>query len=116
LNALAPSFGARKDEASANKVAAWTATPVWIAGVLAILGSIPYLGWLATIAWLAALVYGVLIGVWALPLLMGTPEGKAPGHVLAAMGITLVVTIGVGFVLFGVIIGSIFATSAALLH
>jgi hypothetical protein len=116
LNALAPSFGARKDEAAAYKVAAWTATPIWVAGALAILGSVPYLDWLATIGQLGALVYAVLIGMWALPLLMGTPESKAPGHVLAAMGITLAAMLAVGFVVFGLIIGGLFAGGAALLH
>ena len=116
LNALAPSFGARKDEAAAYKVAAWTATPIWVAGSLAVLGSVPYLDWLATLAALGAVVYAVLVGMWALPLLMGTPESKAPGHILAAMGITLAVTAVVSFVLFGLVIGSIFATGAALVH
>ena len=116
LSTLAPSFGARKDEPAAYKVAAWTATPIWVAGAFAILGSVPYLGWVGTLAQLGAIVYAVLIGMWALPLLMGTPESKAPGHILAAMGITLAVTAVVGFVLFGVVIGSIFATGAALLH
>lgn len=116
LNALAPSFGARKDEPAALKVAAWTGTPVWIAGAFAILGSVPYLGWLAMLATIGGIVYAVLIGMWALPLLMGTPESKAPGHVLASMGITLAVTAVVGFVLFGLVIGSIFATGATLLH
>jgi hypothetical protein len=116
LNALAPSFGARKDEAAALKVGAWTATPICVAGGFAILGSVPYLGWLAMLASIAAIVYAVLIGMWALPLLMGTPESKAPGHILASMVITLVATAIVGVVLFGVVIGSIFATGATLLH
>ena len=116
LNALAPSFGARKDDAAALKMAAWTATPIWVAGVLAILGSVPYLGVIATLAMIGALVYAVLIGMWGLPLLMGTPESKAPGHILAAMGITLAVTVVVWFVLFGVVVASLFATGAALGH
>ena len=116
LNALAPSFGARKDEHSAYKVAAWTATPIWIARSLALLGSVPYLGWIGTLALVGAVVYAVLVGMWALPLLMGTPESKAPGHILASMGITLAVTAVAWFVLFGLLIGSLFATGAALLH
>ncbi len=116
LNALAPSFGARKDETAAYKVAAWAATPIWLAGALAIFGSVPYFGWIARLGLLGGVVYGVLIGMWALPLLMGTPESKAPGHILAAMGITLAVTAVVGFLLFGLVIGSIFATGAALTH
>jgi hypothetical protein len=116
LNALAPSFGARKDEAAALKLAAWTATPIWVAGALAILGSVPYLGVIATLAMIGALVYALLIGMWGLPLLMGTPESKAPGHILAAMGITLAVTVVVWFVLFSVVVASLFATGAALGH
>jgi len=116
LNALAPSFGARKDDDAALKVAAWALTPLWVARVTALLGSVPYLGWIGTIASIGAIVYSVLIGMWALPLLMGTPESKAPGHVLAAMGITIAVVAVVWFVVFGLIIASIFATGAALLH
>ncbi|MGZ5158789.1 MAG: YIP1 family protein [Caldimonas sp.] len=116
LNVLAPSFGARKDESSAYKVAAWTGTPIWVAGVLAILGSVPYLDWLALIGQIGALVYAVLIGMWSLPLLMGTPENKAPGHILAAMGITLAAALAVGFIVFGLIIGGLFAGGAAMLH
>ena len=116
VNALAPSFGARKDDAAALKVAAWTLTPIWLASALALFGSVPYLGWIATVAMIGGVVYGVLIGMWALPLLMGTPEGKAPGHILAAMGITLAVTAVVWFVVFGLVIASLFATGAALVH
>jgi Yip1-like protein len=116
LNALGPSFGARKDEAGAYKVAAYTATPIWLAGALALFTSVPFLGIVNSLGHLAALVYAVLIGMWALPLLMGTPEGKAPGHILAAMGITLVATIVVLFVVFSLLFGIIFASGAALLH
>jgi hypothetical protein len=116
LNALAPSFGARKDDAAALKVAAWAATPIWVAGALALLGSVPYLGWIATLAMIGAVVYAVMIGMWALPLLMGTPESKAPGHILAAMGITLAATAVVWFVVFGLVIASLFASGAALAH
>ena len=116
LNALAPSFGARKDDAAALKIAAWTATPIWLAGALALCGSVPYVGWIATVAVVGGVVYGVLIGMWGLPLLMGTPESKAPGHILAAMGITLAVTAVVWFVVFGLVIASLFASGAALVH
>lgn len=116
LNLLAPSFGARKDEAAAYKVAAWTATPIWLAGALAVLESVPYLGIVSALGHIAALVYAVLIGMWALPLLMGTPEGKAPGHILAGMGITLVALVGVWFVLFSLVIGALFGAGVALGH
>jgi hypothetical protein len=116
LNALAPSFGARKDEFAANKVAAYSATPFWLAGGLALLNSIPFLGIVSTIGLLAGVVYSVLVGMWALPLLMGTPEAKAPGHILAAMGITIVAVAVVWFVVFSLLFGLIFASGAALIH
>jgi hypothetical protein len=114
LDTLSPSFGGRKDPAGAFKVAAYSATPIWIAGLLGIFRSVPYLGWLANIGKLAGLIYAVAIGIWALPILMGTPENKAPGHVLAAMGITLVATVAVWFVVFSLLFGMIFAVGAGL--
>jgi hypothetical protein len=114
LETLAPSFGGRKDPAAAFKVAAYSATPIWVAGLLGIFRSVPYLGWLANIGKLAGLIYAVAIGIWALPILMGTPENKAPGHILAALGITLVATVAVSFVVFTLLFGMIFAVGAGL--
>ena len=116
INALAASFGARKDEAAAYKVAAYSATPLWLAGALAIFNSIPFLGILHSLGLLAGLVYSVLIGMWALPLLMGTPESKAAGHILASMGIVIVAVGVLWFVIFSLLFGLIFASGAALLH
>lgn len=117
LNLLAPSFGARRDERAAHKAAAWIATPVWLAGAFGVLESVPYLGFVDTLAHIAALVYAVLLGIWALPLLLGTPEGKAPGHVFAAAGITIAALIGVWFLLFSLLLASLFGGSGvALLH
>jgi hypothetical protein len=116
LDALAPSFGARKDRAGALKVAAWVGTPMWLAGGLALFESVPYLGFVYVLARVAALVYAVLLGIWALPLLMGTPERKAAGHILAGLGITIVAAIVASFLLFGLVLGAIFGTAAAMLH
>jgi hypothetical protein len=114
LETLAPTFAGRKDRSGAFKVAAYSATPIWVAGVLAILHSVPYLGWVANLGRLAALVYAVMVGIWALPILMGTPENKAAGHILAAMAITLVATVAVWFVVFSVLFGMLFAVGAGL--
>jgi hypothetical protein len=113
LGALAPTFGGRKDMSGAFKVAAASATPIWVAGLLGLLRSVPMLGWLSWLAIIGALVYSVLIAIWAVPVLMGTPEDKAPGHALASMGIVvgaLVVTL----LVVSVILGMLFA--AALMH
>ncbi|MDB4969402.1 MAG: hypothetical protein JWN44_5091 [Myxococcales bacterium] len=114
LDALSGSFGARKDMSGALKVAAYSATPFWIAGVLGILRSVPYLGWLTNIGRLAALVYAVMVGIWALPILMGTPENKAAGHILAALAITVLATVAVWFVVFSLLFGMFFAVGAGL--
>lgn len=105
LHRLAPTFGARPDQAGARKVAAYALTPVWLAGGLALLHSVPYLGIVSSIGHLAGLVYAVLVGTWALPLLMGSPEAKAPAHILAAMGVTVVAVLIVGFT-YGVFFGA----------
>jgi hypothetical protein len=90
---LAPGFGARSDEAAARKAAAYIATPLWLAGVLTLLGSIPYLGIVSVIGHLAAFAYAIIIGMQALPVLLGTPEDKAAAHALAALGITAVIVV-----------------------
>jgi hypothetical protein len=99
LATLAPTFGGRKDMGAALKVAAYSMTPMWIAGALGIFNVIPLLAillfWLPAIG---ALVYAVMIAIWAVPLLLGTPEGKAPGHALAAGGIAVVAAVVAGVV------------------
>jgi hypothetical protein len=99
---LAPGFGARSDQDAARKAAAYIATPLWLAGALTLLGSIPYLGIVSAIGHLAAFAYAIVIGMQALPLLLGTPEDKAVGHTLAALSITavtVVVAVALMFVL-----------------
>jgi hypothetical protein len=104
LNVLSPSFGGRSDKGGALKAAAAAVTPMWVAGALGLLGSVPFLGSLAMLGGLAALVYGVLIGMWAVPLHLGVPEPKAVGHVLAAMGITAVAVAITYWVLFAILL------------
>ena len=64
---------------------------MWAAGALAILQALPYIGFLSSLALIAALAYAVWIGRLALPIHLGTPDGKAAGHVLLALGITVAV-------------------------
>jgi hypothetical protein len=90
LAKLAPQFDGRADAAGARKLAALVATPVWLAGATALFASVPYFAFVEPLAYVAALAYAVLLGVRALPLLFGTPEAKAAGHVIAAAGISFV--------------------------
>jgi hypothetical protein len=89
LDWLAPQFGARKDADGARKTAACAVTPIFLAGALGLFNSVPHLDWLIYVGDLAALGYGALIGAWALPLHLSTPEPKAAGHIVAAMGISV---------------------------
>lgn len=74
INALAPTFGAQKNDQQAFKVAVYSATPAWLAGVAVI---VPILGWL--IAFLGAL-YGIYLCYLGLPRLMKCSEDKAIGY------------------------------------
>jgi hypothetical protein len=101
---LAPRFDGRRDPDGARKLAAIIATPVALAGITALFASVPYLAFVEPVVHVAALGYGVLLGVWGLPLLVGTPESKAPGHVLAAVGLTVVALASVWILVFTFII------------
>jgi hypothetical protein len=89
INALAPSFGAQKDNGQALKVAAYSYTPAWVAGVLQVL---PTLGLLAVLAGL----YGLYLLYLGLPHLMKCPQEKAIGYnaVVVVCAIVLSVIIG----------------------
>lgn len=92
LARLAPQFGGRRDPGGALKTAAVMATPVWLAGALALLGSVPHLDVALWVGGAAGLCYGALLGMWAVPLHLATPEPKSAGHVLSTVGITVLVS------------------------
>jgi hypothetical protein len=88
LTLLARRFGGHRDAAGARKAAAYAATPVWLAGAGALFASVPYFDFLEYVALIAGLAYAVFVGTIALPVHMGTPQPKAPGHMLAALGVS----------------------------
>jgi hypothetical protein len=92
LDFLAPRFGGKHDRAGANKAAAAILTPLFLAGASHLFNSVPHLDFLVYIAYMAALAYGVLIGMYAVPLQLSVPEPKAVGHTLASLGIAVVAT------------------------
>jgi hypothetical protein len=89
INALAPTFGAEKNQAQALKVAVYSYTPAWLAGALQIL---PVLGVLGILAGLYAL-YLLYLG---LPPLMKCPADKAIAYtaVVVVCAIVLFVVTG----------------------
>lgn len=96
INALAPSFGAEKNNQQALKVGVYSYTPAWVAGVFYM---IPGLGILAFLAGL----YGLYLLYLGLLELMKTPADKAIGYTVVVVICAIVFSIMISAVgaLFG---------------
>ncbi len=91
IDALAPNFGAQKNQVQALKVAAYSSTAAWVAGVFNIIPS------LAIIAILGAL-YSLYLFFVGLPMLMKAPQEKAPGYALVVIVVAVVVFLVMGVI------------------
>ena len=95
VDALAPTFGGRKDALRALKVTAYSFTPAWVAAILTI---VPALGFVAALLGL----YGLYLMYLGLPVLMRAPADKALGYtvvvVLCAIVLNVVVAALTGLV------------------
>lgn len=89
INAFAPSFGAKRNQVQALKVAAYSGTAGWLAGIVFVF---PPFGLLAFLAG----IYSLYLLYLGLPKLMKPAQGKAAAYVVlavvAAILISLVVT------------------------
>jgi hypothetical protein len=103
VNALAPTFGAQKDQVQALKAIAYAWTASWIAGICVI---IPWLGWLIA---LAGAIYGIYLLYLGLPSTMKCPPDKAAGYtavsVIAAIVLSWIVALIVGGVIGAAVYG-----------
>ena len=99
-NALAPSFGAEKNEVQATKAVAYAYTASWVASVLALL---PWLGWLFVVA---AAIYGIYLLYLGLQHCMKVSSDKAVGYTV----VTCIVAIIAGW-LVSIVVGMISATA-----
>ncbi len=86
INALAPSFGAQKNQQQALKVAAHWPTAVWVSGVFSI---IPMLGILT----LVGLIYSLYLLFVGLPKLMKPPAEKATLYTIVSLVVAIIVAI-----------------------
>lgn len=108
IDALAPQFGAVKNQTAAFKVAAYGATAGWVAGIFGIL---PALGILAIIG----SIYSLYLIYLGLPVLMKAPEDKAVGYTAVVILVMIVAALLIGVVttslagLFGGGIGASYA-------
>jgi len=85
IDALAPTFGGRKDFNSAFKVAAYSPTAAWVAGVFALL---PILSVLTILG-----LYSLYLLYIGLPILMRTPPERSIGYILAVIVCAVIVWI-----------------------
>ena len=94
IDALAPSFGAEKNQSRAIKVAAYSMTPAWVAAVFTIL---PWIGGLLALIGAFYAVYVLYLGIRAV---MRSPEDKAIGYtavvVICAAVISFIAIIVIG--------------------
>jgi hypothetical protein len=97
IDALAPTFAARKDMPSALKLAAYSNTAAWLAGIFRI---IPGLAILSIVG-----LYSLYLLWLGLPVLMKSPPDKAVGYTAAIIVIMIVIFVVVSFVLGALLIG-----------
>jgi hypothetical protein len=93
IDALAPTFGGRKDSNQAFKVAVYSYTPGLVAGVLQVL---PMLG---ALVGLVAGLYGLYLLYLGLPVLMKSPQDKTLVYAVVVVVCAIVVMVVVGLVL-----------------
>ena len=87
IDALAPTFLARKNQENAMKLAVYSLTPTWLAGVFAL---IPGLGFLRILG-----LYSLYVFWLGLPVLMRPPPDKTAPYAIATVlcGIVLWVVV-----------------------
>jgi len=92
INALAPTFGAQKDQIQALKTTAYAFTASWIGGALVIL---PWFGFLFS---LAGGIYAIYLLYLGLPFTMRGPAEKAAGYTAVTVVCAVVLGIVIGAV------------------
>ena len=90
VDALAPSFGGRKDMQSALKVTAYSYTPGWLVGVFLLIPALGILGILA--------LYGLYLMYVGLPVLMKAPPERSMMYTVVVVVCTIVLVIVLGFI------------------
>ncbi|MBI5584524.1 MAG: YIP1 family protein [Deltaproteobacteria bacterium] len=89
IDALAPSFGSRKNPVQAMKVAVYSWTPAWLAGILLLIPSLAPLSMLISL-------YSLYLFYLGLPVLMETPQDKVIGYVMVTILVSIIVSIVIG--------------------
>jgi len=95
VNALAPTFGGRKDQVQALKAVGYAWTAAWVAGIAVIL---PWVGWLVALA-------GGVYSIWLLYLGLPHTMKSAPEKSLAYTAVTVVCAIVLAWIIGLVVAG-----------
>lgn len=90
VEALAPTFGGRKDFASALKVTVYSYTPAWLCGIFLLIPGLRFLGILG--------LYGLYLLYLGLPPLMKSPPEKSLFYSVAIVICAIVIAIIIGVV------------------
>ncbi|MFT4091292.1 MAG: Yip1 family protein [Asticcacaulis sp.] len=98
INGLSPSFGGKKDDLAAFKVAAYSSTAAWLAGIFSI---IPLLGILGLVG-----LYSLYLLYKGLPKLMENPPEKSTGFTIVVVILAIVFQL-----VAGAIVGAVGAAS-----
>ncbi len=96
IDALAPTFGAQKNQVQALKVAAYSFTAAWVASVLQI---VPWIGWLIAFA---GAVYSIYLLYLGLTPVMQCPPDKSVGYTVVTVIIAIVLSIIIAAVVGGI--------------
>ncbi|HXY90144.1 MAG TPA: Yip1 family protein [Xanthobacteraceae bacterium] len=90
VDALAPTFGGRKNFDSALKVTAYSYTPSWLVGVFLLIPGLRFLMILG--------LYGLYLLWLGLPVLMKSPQDKSLGYTVAVVVCAIVIGIVLGMI------------------
>ena len=90
VDALAPTFGGRKNFDNALKVTAYSYTPSWLVGVFLLIPGLRFLMILG--------LYGLYLLWLGLPTLMKSPQDKSLGYTVAVVVCAIVIGIVLGMI------------------
>lgn len=89
VDALAPTFGGRKNFLAAFKLVAYSCTAAFVGGIFNLIPSLAVLGLLAAI-------YSIYLLYLGLPVLMGNPDDKSPAYTAVVVVVGIVASLVIG--------------------
>ena len=88
IDALAPSFGGKRSQIQALKVAAYSSTAAWVAGIFALIPAVSVLSIVG--------LYSLYLLYLGLPTLMKAPREKAMGYTVVVIVAAIVIFVVIG--------------------